>query len=285
MFGELTNAYHNFNHTCREIRRELEETQAMSVDTKTERVIFIEYQHGRPFTVITTENEGRCRNYYDVEWCERDRQLYYRNSGSGGYTRPIEVDARTTFWAAPDVPLVVAEGATRRKRADGKKAFERVLNGDWTVSKFSEGRCEYCQTCDDYLPCEDIDELCEHCWYCGESDDWSKPGERCPWECEECREYGRETKPPPPMVVLARGYGMAASELGSLARRLLDEHGFTVASLAERFGCDEWTEGIAMALRGEVHPDATRYRLETVALVMGLDTAERDELVKAFEES
>jgi hypothetical protein len=34
MFGELTTAYCKFNHTCREYRRELEETRAMSAKTK-----------------------------------------------------------------------------------------------------------------------------------------------------------------------------------------------------------------------------------------------------------
>jgi hypothetical protein len=171
----------------------------MATDTNTERVIFIEYRAGRPFSIETTTTED------------------------ASYGETYAVDAE--------------EGVRRRKRAPGKRAFERVLNGDWTVSRFQEGRCEFCPTCDDYLPSEDCDELCEHVWFCGESGDWSKPGERCPWDCEECREEGRETGPPPPMIVLAQGYGMAASELGSLTRRLLARHGFTPGSLAERFGC------------------------------------------------
>jgi hypothetical protein len=256
----------------------------MATDTKTERVVFIEYQGGRPFTIITTSNDGRCRDYYDVEYCRRDRQLYYHNSGGGGYTRPIEVDARTTFWASPDASLTVAEGATRRKRATGKKAFERALAG-YNVFTFDESACTYCSVCDDYLPTEDDDSPCPHVWWCDDAGWWSKPGERCPWDCADCREYGREVSPPPPMVVLARGYGMAASELGSLARRLMEEHGFTPESLAERMGCADWEEGIAMTLRGEVHPGATRYRLETVAVVMNLDTTEQDELIRAFERS
>jgi hypothetical protein len=257
----------------------------MSVDTKAERVIFVEYQEGRPFSIETTAREDNSYgDTYDVEWCRRDKQLYYHNSGCGPI-RPFKVGSGTTYWAAKGIAVDAEEGAIRLDRAKGKEQFERRLAGDYNVSTFDESACTYCSVCDDHLPSEDTYEPCEHVWWCDDAGWWSTPGERCPWDCEDCREHGRETKPPPPTVVLARGYGMAASELGSLARRLLAQYGFTPGSLAERFGCDEWTEGIAMALRGEVHPDATPGRLREVARVLGLDDGEREELFRVFKKS
>lgn len=250
----------------------------------TERVIFIEYLDGRPFSIETTDrDDASYGDTYDVEYCKRDRQLYYHLSGCGPI-REFHVSKGRGYWAAGGIVVKADDGARRLKRAKGKKAFERILNGDWTLGDYQQSETEYCPTCDDYLPSGDTDELCEHCWWCDDAGWWSKPGERCPWDCDACREEGRETRPVPPMMAVARGYGIAASSVARTTRRILDSHGLTPEMLAGRMGwsCDQKVEAVRMALRGEVDPRVTLRELVAVARRLDLNPDTERELVRAF---
>jgi hypothetical protein len=253
----------------------------MATKAETERVIFIEYDDGRPFGVVTLRGEGGCREYYNLEYCNRDKQIYFHDSGGGGYTSPIEVSAGTKFWAAPDAPVEAQEGAIRLKRAVGRRKFEEALAGGW-VKGISEGETVYCRDCDDFLPTGDTNAPCDHVWWCDWLSDWSRPDERCPWDCPDCLARGREVQMPAAPILIAQGYGLAASPLATLARRLLSRHGLTPETLGERMRCDDWAAAARMALRDEIHPEANFYDLGRLAGELKLGEAERDELFEVF---
>lgn len=258
----------------------------MTTETRktTERVIFIEYLDGRPSSIETTDrDDASYGDTYDVEWCKRDLQLYYHLSGCGPI-REFHVSKGMGYWAAGGIAVNADDGARRLERAKGKKAFERILDGDWTQGDYRQSETEYCPTCDDYVPTGDTDSPCDHIWWCDEAGWWSKPGERCPWDCDACREEGRETEPMPPMIVVARGYGIAASPVASMTRRILQDRGLTPELLGERMGwhCDEKVEAVRMALRGEVDPRVTPRELVAVARKLDLDPDTERELMVNF---
>lgn len=97
-----------------------------------------------------------------------------------------------------------------------RRNFVRILDDHRTDALLALGNldsdvpCERCETCDDYLPTDWDDEPCEHVWFCEDSGDWSKPGDRCPVGCVECLREGRETRSAGnSLAIIAEGYGMA----------------------------------------------------------------------------
>lgn len=184
------------------------------------RVIFVEYHDGRPHEVIArTRHRGHdgkpyhVIEYYDFDWCKRDECLYYHESGSGGdaeftlypCTAPYQV------WAAPGVSLI------RKDKMDGyhpATILDEPLFGwpnDRLFDMAEESETEHCPTCGDDLPSEDTDELCDHVWWCDSAGWWSKPGERCQDDCEDCRERDRETRGDEhPLGKQAKGFGLIA---------------------------------------------------------------------------
>lgn len=254
----------------------------MPVRTKNERVVFIEYQDGRPSSVTTRDDDSEY--YYYVDFCKRDGQSYYHQCGSGRIgDDPVEVASGATYWAASDVPVDAKEGAILRKRAIGRKGFEVALAWGWSAG-FSESETEYCPECDDYLPSEDVSNwLCDHCWWCDETGWWSKPGERCSWDCEYCLREGHEVTAPPPMVRIAGGYGRAASELATVAREILACRGLDAKRLVRRMGwCDEGFRSVEMALRGEVDPDVEPRHIRSVGAALDLSDAGIERLLRIY---
>lgn len=258
---------------------------------RTERVVFIEYREGRPFEVVTIEDDGeiRGRNYYDVEYCKRDKQLYYHFSGGGG-TEALEPQEGVVFWTAPDFPVKPEPGAVRRKRATYRKKLEEAFNGQW-FDGISESECEYCPVCDDHLPTEDVGfSLCDHVWWCDDTGWWSKPGERCPWNCPECRRLHLEVEPQPPILILESGYGIASSRLATITRRVLHRRKFTPFSLANYTGwCDEGTEAIEAARDGKLHRNLENSEVAMFVAdlgnALGFSEAEKQELTVAILEA
>lgn len=269
----------------------------MSTKTKTERIVFIEYHGDRPFTVITEHAT------YDAEWCKRDKTLYLHDSGSGG-SELLCTDDNTTFWAAPEVTFGEWDEATRQyvqipthkgtrlKLARWKKRIEagitdcQAYGNGWSIEI---GECEYCPACDDYLPTGDCYKLCSHCWWCDDAGWWSKPGERCPWDCQDCTDRERERKAKPTWQVLvegwrtvAQGYGAAASPLGSVVRSILNRHGLNAKMVGERMGCEVYTKATELALKGIIHDETDALFVGNVARRLKLTAAERGELMDAF---
>jgi hypothetical protein len=272
---------------------------AAGTETK-ERVIFIEYSDGKIFNVVTHKpfkfhdgTEAICTEFYDVEWCKRDQRYYFHNSGSGvgeALTVYGNVGGTTTYWAARDVKVVVKGEAKVRRvvQARGRKDFEKALAGNGSGT-FSERRCEYCPTCDDYLPSEDTNRLCDHVWWCDDTGDWSKPGYRCDWDCEECQEEGRETKPEPPKapwMMVAEGYGIAASRIAMIVRRILEKYERTPELLSEEMDwCGCGTNAIRKAMMGEVDKDDRYDHIYEITMALELTRDEHEELSEAFEEA
>jgi hypothetical protein len=165
----------------------------VSREIETERVVYVEFQDGRPFSILTLD-EKDCRSVYDVEYCRRDDRLYFHLSGFGA----IEITARAgdIFWAAKDFPLTVEAGATRRKTLPRKYPSLRNFRG--ADGRFhddmDESDCIYCSICNDRLPTEDSYRPCDHLWWCEDKTEWSTPEERCPPDCWDCTERGLETK-------------------------------------------------------------------------------------------
>ncbi len=147
-----------------------------------ERIVFVEFLDGRPFNVVTA-TEGRHRAY-NLDWCNRDGTLYQHDSG-GGAAGVIEVYGRSTYWASAGVQI-------KEKPSKGYpvKRLKR-LPRRWPLSRIfaeaEEGETEYCSTCDDWLPTDDADRICDHIWWCDKKGWWSTPQERCGEDCKSCR--------------------------------------------------------------------------------------------------
>lgn len=110
-----------------------------------EQIVFVEFQDGKPFTLLT---HGKGEEVYDIEWCKRDDQLYYHNSGSGLAQFTIPVYSDTDFWIVDHLQAV--HGQTDEpieKTMDIPKEFYGPIDG-WAI----ESRCEYCTVCDDWFP-------------------------------------------------------------------------------------------------------------------------------------
>lgn len=193
-------------------------TVSHGVDNITvETVLAIEYHDGRPFSVMThtrTDNRRKpwyqpnrdtaftgCPQHYDFEFCKRDQQLYWHNSGSGGedgfvvsrFAKPSPPKAK--LWLAPGVTAMEYVG---RKSLNRKPCGERrllamgyeliaapldltSLHTGWsshigaTCNPFdvAEGdtECQWCDECQDRLPDRD-GRLCEHVVWCDECCWW-----------------------------------------------------------------------------------------------------------------
>jgi len=134
-------------------------------------VTFIEFQRTemRPFTVCDTKNQ------YDVEYCKRDDQLHYDESGSGG--SPY-LDGRDNLWWAADGirPDIIDKDGKRQpapmenrielpQKYRDEDTGEPAAIDDWAYY----GRTESCEICQDRFP---LDDLCEHIEWDDEEGDW-----------------------------------------------------------------------------------------------------------------
>ena len=180
-------------------------------DHSIERVIFVEYQDGRPHSVVT---DGHT---YDFEWSRREGQLYYEKAGGGG--KSITVYPNSTYWAAPGVELKAyrSDGPPWTRPLDpGESLGTRLAEPPpgWPNEELfdlaEESETVWCDTCRDHLPSEDTPTPCDHVWWCN-SHGWSTPEERCPDTCSECVSEGRSTRNSGlPLRRLAQGYGLIA---------------------------------------------------------------------------
>jgi hypothetical protein len=141
-----------------------------------------------------------CAQWYDVEWCRRDKQHYWHNSGGGGepyvwhcngaFVKPDPPPAR--IWLAPGVKAMEYVEGTRcekmRPVSDAellKKGYRRILRPveltrllpewdrkqgkrTWNPFDVMEGdtECHWCEKCRDHLPDTDGGWLCDHLRWC-----------------------------------------------------------------------------------------------------------------------
>uniref|UniRef100_A0A6M3J233 Uncharacterized protein n=1 Tax=viral metagenome TaxID=1070528 RepID=A0A6M3J233_9ZZZZ len=120
-----------------------------------EQIVFIEFQNGRPFSVIAHDGKGYSA-FYDIEWSDAFQWLYYDNSGSGGHRFEINISLLIDFWIA-DHMQAVCNGEPVEKTMEIPEEYYGWLD-DWAT----EGRCEYCAVCEDHFPAYDE---CQHVYW------------------------------------------------------------------------------------------------------------------------
>lgn len=163
------------------------------------RIVAIEYQHRRPFSVVTEEHwdhsgqpwfrpehhkaTGTCCCQWDFEWSRRYRTSYYHMSGSGGelalyvagFCEPQPPPGE--LWVADGIPVLRNSLKPKRIKSDDvllrmgyrRLKLPRLLtawDGTKTRNPFEiadEGECVYCKLCDDWFL---EDSHCEHMHWC-----------------------------------------------------------------------------------------------------------------------
>lgn len=142
-----------------------------------------------PFSVFTVQPGGKPENNpscyeWDVEWCKRDETAYYHNSGCGlqFYLHPYSNrKAGVPIWWNRELVHPTSGRSTRHIRLSNDTVRRwgmvilpkpaKILGGschpfDSSVKySVTEGECEYCNVCDDFIP---TDALCEHIDWCEE---------------------------------------------------------------------------------------------------------------------
>jgi hypothetical protein len=84
-------------------------------------------------------------------------------------------------WKSKRTKAIRERNRTRRlaklPKAFDMDGFENLL--EWLQQNAIEGDAVYCSICRDYFPGTDDWNLCEHCWWCDKTGDYSTPSERC----------------------------------------------------------------------------------------------------------
>lgn len=160
-----------------------------------QQVVCVEFESAAwPFSVVVMNERGGT-DFYQIEWCRRDRCLYSHMSGFGGNPYLSGYDP---YWALPDVSLAgIVRPELRLDRMPPPFTFEAILElvGDGC------DETHYCSVCDDHLPTE---HLCGHIWHCEEGCGvvgfGSNEGgaDECPhtWHCAACGEYVNRSDDP-----------------------------------------------------------------------------------------
>ncbi|MGC4033656.1 MAG: hypothetical protein QM754_18380 [Tepidisphaeraceae bacterium] len=181
-------------------------------------VVAIEYQDGRPSSVVVREEKdntakpwfrrgedspvGVTRCDYGVEWCKRDSQLYWHMHGCGGSISEVAVlgfskpsPPKAKLWLAPGVTAVEYVGRTNPRRKPIGKTRLRNLGYELIASPLDltslhTGWTKHVgQTCNPF-DVADGDVECQYCKHCR---DWlpDRDGVLCEhveW-CDECSWY------------------------------------------------------------------------------------------------
>jgi hypothetical protein len=151
------------------------------------------------------------RQYWDVDYSRKYGYLFHM-SGCGG-DGPIEVrgiyfvkgepeiaekepqwvDARdeAPFEEQPRTQAIRKRNRTRclatLQKAIDLRESEDIL--DWLQRNGIEGDSVWCSICRDCFPGSDDWSLCEHCWWCDKTGDYSTPTERCDCKSRDvCRD-------------------------------------------------------------------------------------------------
>jgi len=127
------------------------------------KLTFIEFQRTglRPFSAHDGETQ------YDVEYCERDDQLHYDESGTGS---PYLERRDNLWWAVDGVHPDIIDEEGERQPAPIKNRIELPQKycdeiDDWAYY----GRTGFCNVCQDFVP---LDDLCEHIEWDDEEGEW-----------------------------------------------------------------------------------------------------------------
>lgn len=140
------------------------------------------------------------KQYYDVDYSKGYGYIFHM-SGCGGDS-PIEVsglyfvkgspaiEEKPPAWVDPqDCPpwqghgtkAIVARNPTQRL-GELPLTFAGAEDGDllsWLQNSGIESDSVWCSTCRDCFPGNNEYDLCEHCWWCDATGEYSTPSERC----------------------------------------------------------------------------------------------------------
>lgn len=189
----------------------------LSVDvteSTTSRLIVAEFYkspRGRlTLCALTTISEGAdrgraytIRRQYDVDLSRRYGYIYHLSGSGGGnavevsgiYFATQGVSIRETPtnlvhatdrppWRSQKTKVIRERNRTRRLRSL-PRSFPLEAGWDlltWLEYNAINSETVWCSACGDDLPETD---LCDHCWWCDETGEWSTPSERCACEPEK----------------------------------------------------------------------------------------------------
>lgn len=122
-----------------------------------EKIILVVFQDDKPWQVTTAENLHY--ETYAIDYCKRDGELYSIMSGCGHINKKeIFVDGGGDFWLENGFEACFNPGVNGGKRLN-------EIDSKWKQhpSEYAkESETVYCNICEDYLPCDDTSEPCEH---------------------------------------------------------------------------------------------------------------------------
>jgi hypothetical protein len=103
-------------------------------------VVAVAFEDGRPFSVVTLDADG-CAAIYDVDWCRRDRTLYYHCAGYSAY-----VEGYGPYWMRDGRGVDPPDRSRERlEEIDAKWLDPEMPWGE-------ESDTEWCDVCQDRLP-------------------------------------------------------------------------------------------------------------------------------------
>lgn len=140
------------------------------------------------------------RKFYDVDYSRQFGYLFHMSGFGGG--PPIEVsgiyfvkgtpeieEKETTLVDAKDSPPWKGAGTLKIRERNRTRRISRLPKAldlkdgqdllDWLQNNGIEGDAVWCSICHDYFPGSDDYNLCEHCWWCDKTGNYSTPDERC----------------------------------------------------------------------------------------------------------
>lgn len=153
------------------------------MDAVSERVLFVEFQDGRPCEIITGKG---CYEDYDVDYSRDYGGLIIHNSGSGPLPVTVQIYAsdKYRYWMADDGITIKAEGGHKTQRIEAMPPdYEWLLDPSrwWDPPQEgepdrTEGQAVWCQVCDDHYLDGDTPPQCGHIFWDGEIGDLSGSG-------------------------------------------------------------------------------------------------------------
>lgn len=152
-----------------------------------QRIVFVEFTDGHPFTVFTSDKDFRYRYEYDFEH-SKAYGIFYHWAGGGPNDTPLR--AAYPYWAAEGFAVEDGDKAYRLTELPTGYHLDSLDKDIFDNPEICEYGCGgiYCEKCKDYYPAQ-YESVCQHIWWCGRKEDWSVPGERCKHPRPVCEKY------------------------------------------------------------------------------------------------
>jgi len=122
-----------------------------------EKVIAVAFDDGKPFSIVTVSGK-RGFSFYDVDYCKRDKTLYYHLSGFGSAPYGIEIEGCGEYWLADGYRLGRYTKRQKRPRLETLDAKWQCWPFEWGIKSDTV----YCKICKDRLPTSETETPCQH---------------------------------------------------------------------------------------------------------------------------